>query len=63
MLGGKRPWAKEETVGAIYKLGSLSEAPPIPDDVAQAISPGTLGFMMDCWTMYVSIICSILSFY
>ncbi|KAK6608975.1 MAP kinase kinase kinase [Botrytis cinerea] len=54
MLGGKRPWAKEETVGAIYKLGSLSEAPPIPDDVAQAISPGTLGFMMDCWTIIPS---------
>ncbi|KAJ8063821.1 hypothetical protein OCU04_007680 [Sclerotinia nivalis] len=54
MLGGKRPWAKEETVGAIYKLGSLSEAPPIPDDVAQAISPGALGFMMDCWTIIPS---------
>ncbi|QSZ31996.1 hypothetical protein DSL72_001565 [Monilinia vaccinii-corymbosi] len=54
MLGGKRPWSKEETVGAIYKLGSLNEAPPIPDDVAQVISPGALGFMMDCWTIIPS---------
>lgn len=61
MLGGKRPWSKEETVGAIYKLGSLNEAPPIPDDVAQAISPGALGFMMDCWTMYVSTLSCIMN--
>ncbi|KAI9643437.1 mitogen-activated protein kinase kinase kinase [Ciborinia camelliae] len=54
MLGGKRPWSKEETVGAIYKLGSLNEAPPIPDNVAQVISPGALGFMMDCWTIIPS---------
>ena len=51
MFAGRRPWSKEETVGAIYKLGSLNEAPPIPDDVAQAISPVAIGFMADCFTM------------
>jgi mitogen-activated protein kinase kinase kinase len=53
MFAGRRPWSKEETVGAIYKLGSLNEAPPIPDDVAQTISPIAVAFMADCWTMCV----------
>ncbi|EHL00654.1 putative MAP kinase kinase kinase mkh1 [Glarea lozoyensis 74030] len=52
MFAGRRPWSKEETVGAIYKLGSLNEAPPIPDDVAQTISPIAVAFMADCWTIY-----------
>jgi mitogen-activated protein kinase kinase kinase len=51
MFAGRRPWSKEETVGAIYKLGSLNEAPPIPDDVAQNISPVAIAFMADCFTM------------
>ena len=51
MFAGRRPWSKEETVGAIYKLGSLNEAPPIPDDVADAISPIAIAFMADCFTM------------
>lgn len=51
MFAGRRPWSKEETVGAIYKLGSLNEAPPIPDDVNQTISPAAIGFMADCFTM------------
>ena len=54
MFAGRRPWSKEETVGAIYKLGSLNEAPPVPDDVNQAISPAAIGFMADCFTMFVS---------
>jgi mitogen-activated protein kinase kinase kinase len=53
MFAGRRPWSKEETVGAIYKLGSLNEAPPVPDDVAQTISPAAVGFMADCFTMFV----------
>ncbi|PQE32440.1 MAP kinase kinase kinase protein [Rutstroemia sp. NJR-2017a WRK4] len=51
MFAGKRPWSKEETVGAIYKLGSLNEAPPIPDDIAMSISPVAVAFMADCWTI------------
>ncbi|XMA13888.1 hypothetical protein WAI453_006679 [Rhynchosporium graminicola] len=51
MFAGRRPWSKEETVGAIYKLGSLNESPPIPDDVSDNISPAAVGFMADCFTI------------
>lgn len=54
MFAGRRPWSKEETVGAIYKLGSLNEAPPVPDDVSVAISPVAIAFMADCFTMWVA---------
>jgi mitogen-activated protein kinase kinase kinase len=50
MFAGRRPWSREEAIGAIYKLGSL-QAPPIPDDVSQNISPQALGLLMDCFTM------------
>ncbi|KFY60001.1 hypothetical protein V496_05472 [Pseudogymnoascus sp. VKM F-4515 (FW-2607)] len=49
MFAGRRPWSKEEAVGAMYKLGSLNEAPPIPDDVSNAISPLAMGLMLDCF--------------
>ncbi|MCJ1354741.1 MAG: hypothetical protein MMC33_004730 [Icmadophila ericetorum] len=49
MFAGRRPWSKEEAIGAIYKLGSLNQAPPIPDDVSAAISPEAVGFMLDCF--------------
>ncbi|TAQ87341.1 hypothetical protein B7494_g4320 [Chlorociboria aeruginascens] len=54
MFAGRRPWSKEETVGAIYKLGSLNEAPPIPDDIAMSISPVAVAFMADCFTIVPS---------
>lgn len=51
MFAGRRPWSREEAIGAIFKLGSLSQAPPIPDEVAVNISPAALAFMYDCFTM------------
>lgn len=51
MLAGRRPWAKDEAIGAIYKLGSLNQAPPIPEDVSSTISPAGLSFMLDCFNM------------
>ncbi|KAI5307305.1 hypothetical protein KEM56_000308 [Ascosphaera pollenicola] len=51
MFAGRRPWEKEEMMSAIYKLGSLGEAPPIPDDVRNSISPSGLGLMWDCFTV------------
>ncbi|KAH8819620.1 hypothetical protein F5884DRAFT_661546 [Xylogone sp. PMI_703] len=54
MFAGRRPWSKEETVGAIYKLGSLNEAPPVPEDVAMTISPVAIAFMADCFTIIPS---------
>ncbi|KAI9784415.1 MAG: hypothetical protein M1816_000839 [Peltula sp. TS41687] len=50
MFAGRRPWSREEVIGAIYKLGSL-QAPPIPDDVSQAISPQAMGLLLDCFTI------------
>lgn len=51
MFAGRRPWSKEEAIGAIYKLGSLNQAPPIPEDVSDAISPEAVAFMLDCFTI------------
>lgn len=51
MFAGRRPWSKEEAIGAIYKLGSLNQAPPIPDDVSAKITPQALSFMYDCFTI------------
>jgi mitogen-activated protein kinase kinase kinase len=51
MFAGRRPWSREEAIGAIFKLGSLSQAPPIPEEVAVNISPAALAFMYDCFTM------------
>ncbi|KIW02767.1 hypothetical protein, variant [Verruconis gallopava] len=51
MFAGRRPWEKEEAIGAIYKLGSLNQAPPIPDDVSSNVGPAALSFMWDCFTI------------
>lgn len=51
MFAGRRPWSKEEVIGAIYKLGSLNQAPPIPEDVSGVISVEALSFMYDCFTI------------
>ena len=51
MFAGRRPWSKEEAIGAIYKLGSLNQAPPIPDDVSSSISAEAVAFMWDCFTV------------
>ncbi|GAB7361249.1 hypothetical protein MBLNU230_g1310t1 [Neophaeotheca triangularis] len=51
MFAGRRPWSKEETIGAIYKLGSLNQAPPIPDDVSDVVGPAAISFMLDCFTI------------
>ena len=51
MFAGRRPWSKEEAIGAIYKLGSLNQAPPIPEEVSNGIEPVALSFMLDCFAM------------
>ena len=51
MFAGRRPWSKEEAIGAIYKLGELNQAPPIPDDVSSSISAEAVAFMLDCFTV------------
>ena len=51
MFAGRRPWGKDEAIGALYKLGSLQEAPPIPDDVSSVISVSAVAFMYNCFEM------------
>ena len=51
MFAGRRPWSREEAIGAIFKLGSLNQAPPIPDDVSATASVDGLNFMYDCFQM------------
>jgi mitogen-activated protein kinase kinase kinase len=50
MFAGRRPWSKEEAVGAIYKIAN-GEMPPIPDDIRETISPLAIAFMLDCFTV------------
>ncbi|KAI9677758.1 MAG: hypothetical protein M1829_002530 [Trizodia sp. TS-e1964] len=52
MFAGRRPWPKDEAIGAIYKLGSL-QAPPIPEDVSSNISAAAFGLILDCFQMQV----------
>jgi mitogen-activated protein kinase kinase kinase len=48
MLAGRRPWSKDEAVGAIYKIAN-GEAPPIPEDIEGSLGPLAVAFMMDCF--------------
>ncbi|KAG6113450.1 hypothetical protein E4U13_003781 [Claviceps humidiphila] len=50
MFAGRRPWSKEEAVGAIYKIAN-GETPPIPEDVQETIAPLAVAFMMDCFSV------------
>ena len=51
MFAGRRPWSREEAIGAIFKLGSLNQAPLIPDDVSTTATVDGLNFMHDCFQM------------
>lgn len=48
MFAGRRPWSKEEAVGAIYKIAN-GERPPIPEDVEEFVPPLAVAFMADCF--------------
>lgn len=50
MFAGRRPWSRDEAVGAIYKIAN-GEAPPIPDEVSETVTPVALAFMWDCFTV------------
>lgn len=53
MYAGRRPWSKEEAVGAIYKIAN-GEKPPIPEEIEETIGPLAVAFMMDCFQVYVA---------
>jgi hypothetical protein len=48
---GRQPFSKDDVIGSIYKLGSLPETPPIPDDIITELDPTALAFISDCWTL------------
>lgn len=50
MFAGRRPWSRDEAVGAIYKIAN-GESPPIPEEVSAEVSPVALAFMWDCFTV------------
>ncbi|KAK3348273.1 MIK1 protein [Neurospora tetraspora] len=50
MFAGRRPWSKDEAIGAIYKIAN-GETPPIPDDIREEITPIAIAFMLDCFTV------------
>lgn len=49
-FAGRRPWSRDEAVGAIYKIAN-GESPPIADEVRETVSPVALAFMLDCFTV------------
>lgn len=53
MFSGRRPWAKEEAIGAIYKIAN-GEAPPIPEDIQETIGHLAVAFMMECFSVCVT---------
>ncbi|PHH82301.1 hypothetical protein CDD82_6409 [Ophiocordyceps australis] len=48
MIAGRRPWSKDEAVGAIYKIAN-GTPPPIPEDIQETIGPLAVAFMMECF--------------
>lgn len=49
MFVGQRPWSTEEAIGAMYKLGSDRQAPPIPESAQ--VSDAGRSFLDDCFTV------------
>lgn len=49
MYAGRRPWSTEEAVGAMYKLGSSQQAPPIPEDTLRFVSSMGRDFLEKCF--------------
>ncbi|KAG5518345.1 hypothetical protein PMAC_003142 [Pneumocystis sp. 'macacae'] len=55
MFAGKRPWSNDEAIGAMFKLGNRSQAPPIPDDIISDIKDDALDFLKSCFIVDPSI--------
>lgn len=49
MFVGQRPWSTEEAIGAMYKLGSDRQAPPIPETVD--VPDAGRSFLDNCFTV------------
>lgn len=51
MFVGRRPWSTEEAIGAMYKLGSSKQAPPIPDDAKPYVSTVGKNYLDCCFVI------------
>lgn len=51
MFAGRRPWSTDEAIGAMYKLGTSRQAPPIPDDTKPFVSKIGKHFLDECFTI------------
>jgi tRNA A-37 threonylcarbamoyl transferase component Bud32 len=51
MFAGRRPWSTDEAIGAMYKLGTSRQAPPIPDDTKPFVSNVGKAFLDKCFTI------------
>jgi serine/threonine protein kinase len=51
MFAGRRPWSTDEAIGAMYKLGTSRQAPPIPDDTKPFVSMLGKNFLDLCLTI------------
>ncbi|KAG4301196.1 hypothetical protein PCK1_002506 [Pneumocystis canis] len=55
MFAGKRPWSNDEAIGAMFKLGNMPQAPPIPEDIVLEIKDDALDFLSSCFIVDPSI--------
>lgn len=51
MFAGRRPWSTDEAIGAMYKLGTSRQAPPIPEDTVPFVSAIGKDFIDQCFTI------------
>lgn len=49
MFAGRRPWSTDEAIGAMYKLGTSRQAPPIPEDTKPYVSNVGEDFLKQCF--------------
>lgn len=49
MFAGRRPWSTDEAIGAMYKLGTSRQAPPIPEDTKPYVSEIGKHFLEQCF--------------
>lgn len=51
MFAGRRPWSTDEAIGAMYKLGTSRQAPPLPEDTKPFVSAEGNNFLDLCFTI------------
>uniref|UniRef100_A0A060TAE4 ARAD1C45166p n=1 Tax=Blastobotrys adeninivorans TaxID=409370 RepID=A0A060TAE4_BLAAD len=49
MFAGRRPWSTDEAIGAMYKLGTTRQRPPIPEDTVPYVSEAGKDFLDQCF--------------